>query len=152
SGWVVTTYSPSAATRAASAVLRRNILIVAPPAEASRRSSFRLFDDQYLAAVHGDGDCRHQDEAENDLLGENRNPHEGHADAHDLYDESAHESAPDRADAAGNGGAADDDGRDRRQKEFAGQGWRARAQTRCHDNASNAGHGARQREAQDLGA
>ena len=70
-------------------------------------------------------DGGHQNEAEDDLLGEDRYAHEGHADAHDLNDQRADEGAPDGADAAGDGRAADHDAGDRRQKKFIGQRRRA---------------------------
>src|SRR3954463_8971646 len=88
-------------------------------------AALRLFDDRDLAAVDGDGDGQDQHQAEDDLLGEDVDAHERHADPHDRDDQGAGQGAPDAADAAGDRGAAHDHGRDRRQEQLVGERGRA---------------------------
>src|SRR4051794_38427452 len=113
-------------------------------------AALRLFDDRDLAAVDGDGDGQDQHQAEDDLLGEDVDAHEGHADPHHRDDQGADQGAPDAADAAGDRGTADHHGRDRRQQQLVGERGRAGGEATGEHHAGQTGERPRQCQRQHL--
>src|SRR5690348_6957000 len=150
-----TTPTPSAASPSATAspmpALPPVTTAILPFSPRSMKASLGgSFDDRNLAAVDGHGNGQHQHDAEDDLLGEDVDADEGHADAHHRDDEGADHGAGDAADAAGDRGAADHHGGDRRQQQLVGQRRRAARQPTGEDHAGQRRESSREHEGEDL--
>src|SRR5271157_990430 len=121
------------------------------PRPGAPATAFRiLLDDRNFRPVDGDGDRADQNRAENDVLGEDIDADEGHADAHHRDDQRPDQSAPYAPDAAGDRRAADNDGGDRGQEEFARQGRRAAGEATGENHSGQGGAGRGKDEGDDL--